>query len=277
MNWSEHFAPLLKIVVTDIVLSGDNAVVIAMAAYRLPPVQRRWAVVLGTGGAIVLRVIFTVLVATLLNIPLLRLAGGLVLVWISMKLLVESEEPEQHHVHAAGNLLQAIRTIVVADAIMSLDNMLAVGGASEGNIPLIVFGLLLSIAIIMTCSTFVAWAMQRYPALVYLGAGVLAWTAGEMILDDSKVIEFGIARADRCWFGEWHELSASHLREWTGDSHPALVHQHWVGWVLLGALIVVVVSYPRLKRHWARQTGSTGAATASAPNDSRAAPEARLE
>src|SRR5262245_34637681 len=155
-DW-QFVTSVLQILVIDVVLSGDNAVVIAMAAHRLPEKQRRTAIFCGAAGAIVLRVLFTYVLRQLLDVPLLRFGGGLVLVWIAMKLLLDEEEEEgSHKVREASGLIHAIWIIIMADFVMSLDNMLAVGGASEGHATLIVFGLVLSIAIIMTCSVYIA-------------------------------------------------------------------------------------------------------------------------
>jgi YjbE family integral membrane protein len=177
-------AAALSIVIIDLTLSGDNAVVIGMAAHRLPARQRRLAVVLGAGGAVGLRVIFTGLAALLLDIPLLKAAGGLVLAWIAYKLLREEEE-EAGPSHKHGeSLADAVRIIVLADVVMSLDNILAVGGASHGNLQLLLFGLALSMPIVMFGSSVLAALMSRLHWLVYLGAAVLAWTSGQMIVED---------------------------------------------------------------------------------------------
>jgi YjbE family integral membrane protein len=181
----ELFAAVFSIVVIDLVLSGDNAVVIGMAAHRLPPRQQRQAIVFGALGAIALRVCFTALAAVLLGILLLQAAGGLVLLWIALKLLLQEEQA--HAVKAGGNLFEAIRTIVLADVVMSLDNILAVGGAAHGNLELLLLGLGLSMPIILFGSGLVAALMNRLPWLVYLGAAVLVYTAVKMVLADPLV------------------------------------------------------------------------------------------
>lgn len=182
---------VLSIVLIDIVLSGDNAVVIGMAARSLSPRQRKRAIVFGALGAICLRIFFTALAAILLMIPLLQFLGGLVLVWIAWKLL--RQEEEQANVSEAKNLLEAIRIIVLADVIMSLDNILAVGAAAHGNLALLLFGLFLSMGIIMFCSNLVAILMHRFPVLVWLGAAVLAWVAAGMIVHD-KFLDYLLAQ-----------------------------------------------------------------------------------
>jgi YjbE family integral membrane protein len=173
---------LLSIVVIDLVLSGDNAVVIGMAARLLPPEQRRRAIVLGGVGAVGLRVIFTALVAMLLGIPLLQACGGALLAWIAFKVLRQSHGTQA--VKEASTLASAVRTIILADVIMSLDNILAVGGAAHGDVPLLLFGLGLSIPLILFGSSLVVAVMNRLPWLVYVGAAILVYTAVEMLLDD---------------------------------------------------------------------------------------------
>jgi YjbE family integral membrane protein len=176
---------ILSIVIIDLVLSGDNAVVIGMASRRLPPEQRRKAIIFGAIGAIGLRVTFTAMVAILLGIPFLQAIGGVMLVWIAFKLL--RQEHDEANVREGANLFDAVRTIIIADVIMSLDNILAVGGAAHGNLWLLLFGLALSMPIIMFGSNLVATLMNRLPWLVYLGSAVLAFTAGEMIFEDPIV------------------------------------------------------------------------------------------
>jgi len=187
MDWSTLSA-IASIVLIDLVLSGDNALVIGMAARELPHRQRRWAIVWGTVGAIVLRVTFTLLAATLLfNVAGLRLAGGLLLLWIAVKLLVKP--PSEGEVEAGHSLLEAIRIIVLADLVMSLDNILAVAGASRGHLGLLIFGLVLSIPLLMGGAALVAHLMRRFSWLVWLGGVVIAWVAGEMIAGDPVLHE----------------------------------------------------------------------------------------
>jgi YjbE family integral membrane protein len=186
----ELLTAVLGIVVIDLTLSGDNAVVIGLAAANLEGRQRRLAVLIGVGGAVVLRVIFAAVAAMLLTIPLLQAAGGLILCWIAWKLLVQSEAGAAREHQAASSLPDAVRTIVLADAVMSLDNILAVGGASHGNIELLVFGLALSIPIVMFGSTLVASAMNRFPWLVLAGVVVLTITSGKMLAEDAVVSQY---------------------------------------------------------------------------------------
>jgi YjbE family integral membrane protein len=186
---------LLSIVVIDLVLSGDNAMVIGMAARRLSPEQRRRAILYGAGGAIVLRIIFTVLAALLLGVPLIQGVGGIVLLWIAYTLL--RPEAEEHEIHSGGNLFDAVRTIILADVVMSLDNILAVGGTAHGDIKLLLFGLALSMSLIMFGSNIVATLMNRLPWLVYIGSAILIYTAGDMIFNDPIV---GCVLPHESWF-----------------------------------------------------------------------------
>ena len=176
----------LKIVVIDVALAGDNAVVIAMAARTLPKSQRYKAIAFGAGAAIVMRVTITVVVTYLLRIPFLSAIGGAVVLWIAAKLLVEEAEAEGP-AHQVKGFWHAIWIIAVADFVMSTDNMLAVAGASGGAWERILFGLGLSIPIIMFCSGVIANLMDRYPVLADIGAGILGWTGGEMIVGDAWI------------------------------------------------------------------------------------------
>ncbi len=180
----ELIGRVLGIVVIDLVLSGDNAVVIGLAARRLNPRQRRQAIIWGGVGAIGLRVLFTALAALLLGVPLLQFLGGLLLVWIAYRLLREDQHEEPAHIQEGRNLVESIRTIVLADVIMSLDNILAVGGVAHGDIGLLLFGLGLSMPLILFGSNLIAVLSSRAPWLAYVGSAILAWTAAEMMVHD---------------------------------------------------------------------------------------------
>ena len=183
----EYILRIASITLIDIVLAGDNALIIAMAARTLPVTQRRIAIVTGTGLAVVIRVAITFVVAQLLLIPFLSAIGGLLVGWIAVKLLLDQKAVDESHGQAAKDFWHAIWIIAVADFIMSTDNILAIGGASGGDFGLILFGLGLSIPIIMFCAGWIARLMDLYPGLVYVGAGVLGWTAGHMVVNDKKV------------------------------------------------------------------------------------------
>jgi YjbE family integral membrane protein len=178
---AEWFAALLSIIMIDIVLAGDNAVVIGMAARNIPVHQQKKAIIYGTVGAVVIRILATLIVVWLLNLPGLHLVGGLVLLWIAYKLLVEDKG---HDVTAASSLAGAIRTIIIADAAMGLDNVLAIGGAAAGHMSLVIIGLAISIPIVVWGSTLILKLMNRFPAIVYIGAGILAFTASKMITNE---------------------------------------------------------------------------------------------
>lgn len=184
---ADFIAKIASIVLIDLVLSGDNAVVIGMAARSLPADARKRAIVLGGLGAVVLRVTFTILAALLLDIPLLRAIGGVLLLWIAYKLV--RPHADAHNVSEASSLAAAVQTIILADFVMSLDNILAVGGASEGHMGLLIFGLLFSIPILMLGSELVARVLGRLPILLYVGVVVLVFTATRMILHDDVVKE----------------------------------------------------------------------------------------
>lgn len=183
----ETLGSIVGIVLSDLVLSGDNAVVIGIAARRLSPERRRRAILIGGAGAIGLRVIFTAMAAFLLDLPLIELVGGFLLLWIAWKLLQPQGE-EHGAVAEAESLRAAVKTIILADVVMSLDNILAVGGLADGEMWLLIFGLGLSIPIILAGSEVVARVLGRVPVLVYVGVLVLILTATRMILEDHVVV-----------------------------------------------------------------------------------------
>jgi len=174
---------VLRIIGVDIVLAGDNAVVIALACRTLPPRQRLAGVVLGTAAAVVMRIVFTIAVSSLLGVPLLALAGGLILFWIAIKLLL-AEEQTGEDVDSGATLWDAVKTIAIADAIMSLDNVLAIAGASGGDWTLIVIGLLVSIPLVVGGSTLIMAMLHKFPVLVWGGAALLGWIAAELIVGE---------------------------------------------------------------------------------------------
>ncbi|GLH63776.1 TerC family protein [Parageobacillus sp. G301] len=177
----EFLSALLSIVIIDLVLAGDNAIVIGLAARNLPKHQQKKAVIWGTVGAVVIRALATLFVVWLLKVPGLLLIGGILLVGIAYKLLVEEKG---HDVEAGGSLWEAIRTIIIADALMGLDNVLAVAGAAHGSFLLVILGLLISVPIMVWGSTLILKWIERFPIIITIGAGVLAWTASKMIVDE---------------------------------------------------------------------------------------------
>ena len=182
----ESWAALLKIIGINIVLSGDNAVVIALACRSLPDKQRKMGVLFGSGGAIVLRIILTFFAVYLMYMPYLKIVGALLLLWIGIKLIM----PEDGHgdgIAGNDNLMAAIRTIIIADFVMSLDNVIGVAAAANGNVPLIVIGLLISIPIIIFGSTLIMKVMDRFPIIITIGGGLLGYVAGEMVVTDNAI------------------------------------------------------------------------------------------
>ena len=184
----EFLSALGAIILIDLVLAGDNALVIALAARSLPREQQKKAILWGTVGAIGVRTIMTIGVVWLLKVPGLLLVGGAVLVWISIKLVASSGGHGSEDQHAgAGGFWGAMKTIVIADAVMGVDNVLGVAGAAHGNFLLVVLGLLISIPIVVWCSGLVLKLVDRFPAVIYIGAGVLAWTAAKMMLAEPLI------------------------------------------------------------------------------------------
>ncbi len=176
-----------KIVLMDLLLAGDNALVIALAVRALPRHERRIGLIGGAGVAVVLRVALTAVAARLLTVPYLQIAGGLLILWIAVKVLIDASTPPDR-APAPTRFLQAIWYIVVADLTMSTDNVLAIAGASKGNFWLIAFGLGVSIPFVVFSSNLLSKLMDRFPALIYLGAGILGQVGGEMILTDPFVV-----------------------------------------------------------------------------------------
>ena len=242
---------IAKIIGINIILSGDNAVVIALACRGLPPKQRMYGILLGAGAAIILRIIFTVIVNQLLGIPYLKLVGGLLLFWIAVKLLI-ADDPGDGHVASGTNLWEAVKIVAIADVVMSLDNVLAIAAAamqapSDQQIWLIVFGLVISIPLVIAGSTLIMSLLTRYPVLVWAGAALLGWIAGELLVTDL--------------------VSVTQLQAWD----PALVvvdpesaaGLRPVGLILysaasIGALIVVLAGWLLLKRRSRSTLGEPG-------------------
>ena len=213
-----------QIILIDIVLSGDNAVVIALACRNLTPEQRKTGIFWGVAGAIGLRVVLTVFAALVMNLPWLKLVGGLLLIWIAVKLMLPEEE-EGHDIQASAHLWGAVKTIIVADFVMSLDNVIAVAGAAHGSLALLLFGLAVSIPLIVWSSQLILRWMERWPWIVLLGAGLLGYVSGQMIFSDPGVI--GLLPP---------------LPEWSAKAAGAI-----------GALLVVVVGRWLEQRILARQ------------------------
>ncbi|MGN6806988.1 MAG: TerC family protein [Trinickia sp.] len=223
-----HWGAVIQIVIIDILLGGDNAVVIALACRKLPPAQRMQGVLWGTAGAIVLRVALIAFAVVLLDVPLLKFAGGLLLLWIGVRLLAPAHDAHEN-VKPADKLVAAIKTIIIDDAVMSLDNVIAIAGAAEAadpqhRIALVIFGLIVSIPLIVWGSTLVLKLLDRFPVIVTIGAALLGWIAGGLIINDPA--------GDR-----WPLLDS-----------PAAEY----GAKIAGALIVVIIGYA-LKRRMRRR------------------------
>ncbi len=206
------FLALFNIIIIDLVLSGDNAVVIGMAVRKLPPRQKRVAVLLGGGLAIVLRIVLTAVATFLLQVPLLQLIGGLVLIWITYHLLAQDEgSGAASHVRDDLGMADALRTIIIADVTMSTDNVLAVGAAAQGDLVLLLFGLTLSMIILVLGGTLVSMLMNKMAWVTYVGAAVLVVLAGDMIASD----------------------------KWLLNNH-IITHDWWVPWLFTAAIGIVV-------------------------------------
>jgi YjbE family integral membrane protein len=191
-SWIESLGTvglILQIIGINIVLSGDNAVVIALACRGLPDNRKRMGMVLGAGVAIGLRLVFIFIVQQLLAIPLLKVAGALLLFWIAVKLLTEEEGEAHSKINATDQLWHAIKTIAIADVVMSFDNVIAVVAAAKGSWLLIVFGIGISVPLIIFGATLVMWLIERFPIFIWIGAALLGWIAGEMLVDDRMLLQ----------------------------------------------------------------------------------------
>lgn len=211
----QFFVSLLQIIWIDILLSGDNAVVIALACRSLPDRQRKWGIICGAGAAIALRILFAIFVVFLLSIPYLKIVGSLLLFWVAVKLVLPEEGGHGETVKGGSSLFSAIRTIVIADAVMSLDNVIAIAAASHGRVELLVLGLLISIPLIVYGSTLVLKALERFPLLITAGGALLGWIAGDVLITDPVLVD-------------WVEQRASFLHDWYVAP-------------IVGALFVVIV------------------------------------
>lgn len=204
----QFWLAVLQIIAIDIVLGGDNAVVIALACRRLPEQQRKLGIFWGVFGAILLRVVLIFFALSLLTMPYLKIVGAVLLVWIGIKLL--QPEPEgAHEIDASTTLVGAIKTIIVADAVMSLDNVIAIAGAAKDDIGLVIFGLVVSVPIIVWGSQMVMKVMDRYPVTIAIGAGLLGWIAGDMAVTDVVT-------------KEWVSTQAKYL-QWIAPASVALL------------------------------------------------------
>lgn len=185
---TQFFSGLLSIVLIDLVLGGDNAILIALATRNLVGTQRKKAIFWGVLGAVAVRSLLTIIAVYLLKIPLIQLIGGVLLIWIAYKLLADNSEHDEN-VNSGNNLRDAIKTIIIADMLMGIDNVLAIAGAAHGNILLVILGLFISIPIIVWGSSIILKFINKFPIIIYIGAAVIAYTAGSMIVEDSFIHE----------------------------------------------------------------------------------------
>jgi len=209
---------VLQIIWIDLLLSGDNAVVIALACRQLPPSQRAWGIALGTLVAIGLRVLFTGVITTLMAMAYVKLIGGLLLLWIAIKLLGPEENGAHSEITPVNSLWHAVKIIAIADAVMSLDNVIAIAMAARGSYALLMFGLAVSIPLIMAGAAIVMALLERFPVIVWAGAALLGWIAGEIIAKDPLI---------------------------TGALDPATAHMVWKVCAVLGAVFVLCVGMVR--------------------------------
>ncbi|MCC6179595.1 MAG: YjbE family putative metal transport protein [Chloroflexi bacterium] len=231
----EWLAAIASIIVINVVLSGDNAVVIGMAAHRLPAARRRLAIVLGAGGAVVVRIVLTAVAALLLDIPYLKLLGGALLLWIAFQLL-KGEEEEHEGAGSPETIRAAIQTIIVADIVMSVDNVLGVAAAAHGDTILLLFGLVLSMPIVMLGGGLIAGLLDHLWWLAYLGSGVIAWTSLDLMVLEPAIAPFLTADG----------LLARHV-EATGAAvyEPTLLAHG----LMAGATLAVLVAAHLVHRH----------------------------
>lgn len=238
---SQFWIGLLQIIWIDLLLSGDNAVVIALACRGLPEKQRKWGILLGAGAAVGLRIIFALAITYLLAVPFLKLVGGILLFWIATKLIVGEEGGDGHgNIEESDNLWKAVRTVAIADAVMSLDNVIAIAAASHGNVWLFIFGLALTIPLIIFGSTLILGIIERFPIFVWAGAALLGWIAGEMLLSDPVVL-----RQLAAW-GTGLVTPVEVTQTYPVGLKPiGLAHY---GSAVIGAAIVLILGYVMRKR-----------------------------
>jgi YjbE family integral membrane protein len=186
---ADYILAVLRIIGINIILSGDNAIVIALACRGLPPRQRVIGIILGAGAAVILRILFTLLVQHLFDLPWLKLVGGLILLWIAIKLLM-GDEADENSVKSGTNIWEAVRIVAIADVVMSLDNVLAIAAAAGGQTNLIILGLVISIPLVVFGATLLSWVLDRVPILVWAGSALLGWVAGELIATEPVLMPY---------------------------------------------------------------------------------------
>jgi YjbE family integral membrane protein len=207
LGYTAFWLAVAQIVFINLLLSGDNAVVIALACRGLPPVQRRWGLILGAGVAVILRLVFTAIIARLMLLPYLKLAGGSALIIVAARLLVPDAD-DKNDVEAVAHLWRAIRIVVVADVVMSLDNVIAIAAAAKGDFVLLAIGLAVSIPLIVAGAALIMTIIDRFPVLIWAGAALLGWIAGEAIATDPVLVQKLTAAFDEN-FAHHVELAAA--------------------------------------------------------------------
>jgi YjbE family integral membrane protein len=223
---------VLKIIWINILLSGDNAVVIALACRALPRRQRMWGIILGAAAAVILRIVFTIGLQFVLELPYLRFVGGMLLLYIAVKLLAQ-EEASEDSVESSDSLWGAVRTVAIADIVMSLDNVLAIAAAARGYPVLIGFGLLVSIPLIVAGATLIMSVLHRFPILVWAGAALLGWIAGQLIVEDPVALPYFERLADQFFYGPIGKQAVSYkIAEHTFQGICTLLVV-LAGWLLL--------------------------------------------
>ena len=236
---SEFWLALGQIIWITVLLSGDNAIVIALACRGLPANRRFLGIVLGALAAIVLRIIFTVFVQKLLELPYLKVIGGVLLLWVAYKLITQ-EEASEDGVAASDNLWGAVRTIAIADVVMSLDNVLAIAAAAKGNYPLIILGLIISIPMIIGGATILTNILHRFPILVWAGAALLGWIAGDLIASDPVVVPYLQQAISALGLPTNLDLKFPFWLPHVGDSKVLSGSTYDLGMQVLGAVLVVL-------------------------------------
>jgi YjbE family integral membrane protein len=272
MEWAQpaFWVAAWQIILINIVLSGDNAVVIALACRTLPATQRRWGMVLGAGAAVLLRIIFVLIVTAIMDFPFLKFVGGILLLWIAIKLIVPTEPHGETSVEAADNLWRAVKIVAIADVVMSLDNVIAIAAAAKGSWVLIIFGLAVSVPLIVAGSAILVALLDRLPILAWAGAALLGWIAGDIMAEDP-----GFTR----WLGDPHSNAVQYLAasaagpfaqagQYTGTglgAPLAWASQHLAAG--LGAMFVVATGYIQVRRSRPVRTSShvTAASKTSEP------------
>ena len=189
LSHPQFWVAVVQIIIVDLLLAGDNAVVIALACRNLPPHLQKKGIFWGVFGAIALRIVLTAFAATLLTLPWLKIVGGLALLWIGIKLLLPDHDSE-HEIEGSTNLWGAVRTVIIADFVMSVDNVIGVAGAAKGNFGLLVFGLLVSIPLVVVGSKIILKLIERWPVVIVAGGGLLGWIAGDLIATDPASTPF---------------------------------------------------------------------------------------